>query len=180
MANLQNPGQIAAVIKSKRDAVEKKKEKAREQELQEAKAALAFTRLDRNKDGVVDMAEYVREKKKMKKEEPIAHKVTADGNPEDLSGKEMIAKLEEKLSSARANRFNYLNLAYFLCYVALYLFILTEQRSTLRSFEVEEALKIAIFSEKTNTLELYSGEISENLDRYESFSLFCLEPQCCV
>lgn len=165
MATLQSPGQIAAVLKQKQASVNRKKQLLKEEQAEEAQASLRFHKMDANRDGVVDMDEYIDEAKKSKKEEAIAHKVTADGTPEDLTGKDMISKLEEKLRSARANRYNYLNLFYFLCYVGLYLFVLTEQRSTLRSFQVEEALKISLFSETTNTLELYSGEISENLDR---------------
>ena len=164
MASQRTTGQ-AAVLRKKRDTINRRKKLLQDEEVQIAEAGMAFQRLDRNNDGIIDVEEFVEEKTRGTKDEPIAHKVTADGNPEDLSGKEMISKLEEKLRSARVNRYNYLNLLYFLCYVALYLFILTEQRSTLTSFEVEEALKIALFSERTNTLELYSGEISENLDR---------------
>ena len=167
MASLRRHGPGAAgVLKHRRTSTFRRKTLLQKDLQEPRKDSVAFHKLDLNKDGVVDMEEFMEEAKKGEEEEPaVAHKVTADGNPEELTGKDMIEQLEEKLRLARANRFNYLGLCYFLCYVTIYLFVLTEQRATLQSFQVEEALKVALFSETTNTLELYSGEISENLDR---------------
>jgi len=92
------------------------------------------------------------------------YKESRNGEVDVLPGKVIVENIHEQLVQNQENKSNYCKLLFFLLYVVLYIGIIGMQRAPGVSFQVEEAIKTALFSERTNTLEWSSGEITINMD----------------
>ena len=97
---------------------------------------------------------------------PVLYKRCGD-DQENMSSGYFITKLNKKLADANQNKFNYLNVFWFLAYICGYFYILELQRETSNAFQVEEALKGAFFDEKTLTVNWYDGEITRIMNSYD-------------
>ncbi len=96
--------------------------------------------------------------------EHILSKVKPNGETDILTSKELVNQIYLDVRHQLKNRRNYFKLAWFITYVALYLTILSHQRVPYESFQVEEAIKAALFSETSSTIEWSTGEIAQNMD----------------
>lgn len=88
------------------------------------------------------------------------------GEAKVLPGKVVLENIYEQVKQSNENRYNYVSLIFFLLYSILYVVIIMLQRRASDAFLVEESLKGSLFSEQTNTIEMSSGEIVQNMDSF--------------